>query len=433
MEAKTDGVSFEIHFPKEISYDDIYFFDQDGIRLENVICNKDGNVISGRIEGTIEPGNGVYIYVLLPNNYFTKTKSTIGYYTKLSIILPIIFLFITLGIWYLYKKGNKPKEFKNFIFNKNLNSMEVGYLYHGKVRDHDIASLFVYMANEGYIKIEKNGRNYKLIKLREYGDMDRTLKIFMKELFYDNDEVTRQDLRSTLIDVSNKMSAKLSDDKRRKRIHIYPVLNYRLFFYIMTLVIFVVNTINIIIDYQPSVILFNVIFGGIGYILLILGLRNNNKKIEKILYSLLSLIFIISPIIVTSYKAFLSDTINLIIYFISYVCMIIIGIIANTLSDRSRYGKNMYRKISGYKNYLLNCDNDIDKELESNSSLFYDVLPYTFVLGISDKWFSKFENKNVLVPTWYDGETDFKKIYSDLKNIYSDIFIALKSNDNRGD
>lgn len=428
MEAKVDGLSFEIHFPKEISYEDIKFLDQDGILLEDVECDKDGNTIKGSISGTIEPGAAYYVYVILPDHYFVNTKSTIGTFTKLSLLLPIGFLIITILFWYVYKKSDTPIESHSFTFNSSFNSLEVGYLYYGKVRDHDIASLLLYMASKGYIRIEKNGRNYKLVKLKDYGDMDRTEKTFMKELFYDNDEISRQDLSSTLIDLDEKMKNKLAEDKRRKRLYIYPFFNYKLFFYILTAIIFIINTINIIIDYQPSVIWSNILFGGIGYILLLLGLRNKNNKIEKILYTLVSFIFIVSPILLTSYKAFLSDSINLIIYFISFICMISIGVIVNMMSNRTRYGRNMYRKISGYHDYLVNCsDEDILKEMNKHN-LFFEVLPYTFVLGISDKWMEKFQDKDVEIPEWYVGENDKEKVYHDLKNIYSDIFIALKSN-----
>ena len=93
----------------------------------------------------------------------------------------------------------------------------------------------------------------------------------------------------------------------------------------------------------------------------------------------------------------------------------------------------MYKKINGYKRYLINVtEEDIDKELESNKNLFYDVLPYTFVLGISDKWFDKFKYYRLKEPTWYKCDKfDLKGFNKDIKNIYSDLFIALKSNNKK--
>lgn len=38
---------------------------------------------------------------------------------------------------------------------------------------------------------------------------------------------------------------------------------------------------------------------------------------------------------------------------------------------------------------------------------FYDILPYTYVLGISDKWIEKFETISLQAPTWYDSSYIF--------------------------
>lgn len=43
----------------------------------------------------------------------------------------------------------------------------------------------------------------------------------------------------------------------------------------------------------------------------------------------------------------------------------------------------------------------------SNPTYFYDILPYTYVLGISNKWIKKFEDINIEAPNWYIGYNDF--------------------------
>ena len=42
-----------------------------------------------------------------------------------------------------------------------------------------------------------------------------------------------------------------------------------------------------------------------------------------------------------------------------------------------------------------------------NPSYFYDILPYTYVLGVSSKWIKKFESINVEPPDWYSGYDPF--------------------------
>ena len=42
-----------------------------------------------------------------------------------------------------------------------------------------------------------------------------------------------------------------------------------------------------------------------------------------------------------------------------------------------------------------------------NPSYFYDILPFTYVLGVSDKWIKKFEAISLQAPTWYNSSNAF--------------------------
>ena len=41
---------------------------------------------------------------------------------------------------------------------------------------------------------------------------------------------------------------------------------------------------------------------------------------------------------------------------------------------------------------------------------FYNILPYTYVLGVSDKWIKKFESIATQAPTWYDSPNAFDMV-----------------------
>ena len=50
----------------------------------------------------------------------------------------------------------------------------------------------------------------------------------------------------------------------------------------------------------------------------------------------------------------------------------------------------------GFRNYLMTAEkNQLDVLVEENPNYFYDILPYTYVLNISDKWISIFGKHNV--------------------------------------
>ncbi len=60
--------------------------------------------------------------------------------------------------------------------------------------------------------------------------------------------------------------------------------------------------------------------------------------------------------------------------------------------------------ILGFKDFILFTEEDkIKFMLEENPELYYEVLPYAQVLGVTDEWEKKFEKITLPPPTWYDG------------------------------
>ena len=41
--------------------------------------------------------------------------------------------------------------------------------------------------------------------------------------------------------------------------------------------------------------------------------------------------------------------------------------------------------------------------VNDNPNYFFDILPYAYVLGVSDIWSKKFESIAIAPPTWYVG------------------------------
>ncbi len=428
---KIDGLDFKITMPKEFNKENIQFIDSNGIEVDNVEYEVKDNVIIGKIRGVITADSSYAIRIILDDNYFINCSSNISGLTIVSVIIPILFIIIAMLIWFINKKNNESISYNSVYFNEKINSLELGYLYNGFVKDNDIASLLFCLANKGYIEIIKNKKSYKIVKKREYDGNDRVEMSFMKELFFDKDEINRKELLMSLTYLSDVIKVKLNNKKNRKnKIFAHPIFNYKILFWVMICLIVIVNTINILIEYQPSVILFNVIASTIGYVILLKGLLSKNKIIEKVLYSLVALIMIVSPIVLTSYKAFIQDSLYLLSYIIGIVVILVIACIENTLSNRTSYGNRMLSKIVSYKKYLNNVsDKEIDREIKNNNMCLYEVLPYTLVLGISDKWIDKFRDKNINKPNWYIVDKfNLDEFYLDVMNIYSDVFIALKNN-----
>ena len=286
-DVKVDGLSFEIKMPNVFSESGISFVDSDGIKVEDVDYKVENNIIKGKIDGVINPSTSYAITIKLPDKYFVNCSKNVSKLSIISLITSIIFLLISLLIAYIVKRYHKKNIYNKIYFNSKINSLEVGYLYNGKVKLSDIGTLLLCLANKGYISIDNTKKNYKIIKVKEYKENDRVEKIFMEELFKEKNEITRKELFDSLSNVESLMNEKLSS-KLDKKIFIKPVFNYRLIFWLMIAIIFILNTRNILIEYQPSYILLNTLVCGIGLIILINGMLRRIKPIERIILVVLS-------------------------------------------------------------------------------------------------------------------------------------------------
>jgi uncharacterized membrane protein len=95
-------------------------------------------------------------------------------------------------------------------------------------------------------------------------------------------------------------------------------------------------------------------------------------------------------------------------FIIQSLCMIALIVFLGIMKKRTEYGNEILGKIQGFKNFLEMAEKPRLEELVmENPEYFYDILPYTYVLGVSNKWMKKFEDIALEAPTWYYGYTDF--------------------------
>ena len=60
--------------------------------------------------------------------------------------------------------------------------------------------------------------------------------------------------------------------------------------------------------------------------------------------------------------------------------------------------------LEGFRNFLEVAEKQqLEQLVMQDPQYFYRILPYTYVLGVSDKWIKKFEAINLQAPDWYYG------------------------------
>ncbi len=77
---------------------------------------------------------------------------------------------------------------------------------------------------------------------------------------------------------------------------------------------------------------------------------------------------------------------------------------AMRMKQRTKKSSQLLGKILGFKEFIRTAELDrIRRLVEETPDYFYNVLPYAYVFGLTDKWAKKFEKIAVEPPAWYDS------------------------------
>lgn len=419
------NITFTIKMPKEFDPSKLGFSSgtvgsTDSSKVTYVV-NK--NTITGRYNGTLDSGEALTVRLELPEGYFVGASLNIGLTSILSIVLPLLFVLITYLLWNKFGKGKQVIETVEFYPPQGFNSAEVGFLYKGKVEDEDVISLLIYLANKGYIKIVEieerylfsTSKKFKIIKQKEYDGNNPSEDMFLKGLFSSKtssdgaiEEVTEDDLYDNFYITLNIIKEKINTNENKEKIFEKSSLGKKACIIAMMIITYLLITINPIIELGDEtymiMLLFLMIFTVLGFSASV-TLYKNKIKIFGII---VGLIFGGIPWAFTVLPLLLTDSIYLITYIIGLICIFVMFLLYKAMPKRTQYGNEMLGKIRGFKKFLETVEKQkLDAMVMENPTYFYDILPFTYVLGVSDKWIKKFETISLQAPSWYDGYSSF--------------------------
>ena len=451
------NITFTIIMPKEFDSSKLGFSSGPigSTDSSKITYNVNNNIINGSYEGTLEAGEALTVRLELPEGYFVNAGFKVSPYYYLMFIIPFIALLISFILWNLYGKNDHVVETVEFYPPHGFNSLEIAFLYKGKVDTKDVISLLIYLANKGYIKIteiEKKSlfsikNDFIITKLKEYDGSNEEEKIFLTGLFKNSKSIDLDKVKKIMADAKangkklNYLEAmKLSTDKNGQQSVTKKDL-YDKFYKIINKIILRVNkkenkslifektkeVIRVIIVLLIIVSLVTIFsiptfeYAGIGEVLItlllcafytpfyIIGIFSSQPISFKI--------FGLGFIMLHSFFFFLVLPIGQAIredyrYFIGLLfgilCIIGMELLFKLMPKRTKYGNEMLGKINGFKKFLKKAEKQkLEAMVMENPTYFYDILPFTYVLGISNTWIKKFEAISLQAPDWYDGTSSF--------------------------
>lgn len=363
------NVSFTITMPKEFDSSLAGFSTgQYGAVGTNIVdCSVNGNVISGIVTETLEPYNALTIRIELPDGYFYFNKAL--YFFKIAMLaaVPFLALVIVLVLWIKFGRDKKVVKAVEFYPPDNMSSADVAYWYKGSVDNKDLVPLLIELANEGYIEINElekdtrrhNKKEIKIVKAQPcYKGNDRNKQIFFNGLFKNSDSGTvyLYELEEEFYKTLNKISTGYYNTaENRKKV------------------------------FSPKSLYMRIV----GWLLSAAG----------IFFSLFSAVSIIGGT-----EKYISAAIGVIIGIAAFV-------LAFFIRKRTEEGHTNLQKIEGFKLFLKTAEKQrLETLVDENPKYFYDILPYAYVLGVSDKWISNFEGIAIEPADWYTSSQPFNSI-----------------------
>ncbi len=361
-----EKVDFSIKMPKEFDAEKLGFSTGKyaSIGTKKVKYSVTDNTVIGELTDKLSYNEALTVRLELPEGYFKF--NAFSYYLRhiLMILIPAVALIIVFVLWKKYGKDKKIVDVVDFYPPENLNSAEVAFWYKGAVGPTDTIALLLELANEGYVQIQeiKAGRkifqydSYAIVKIKDYDGKDDNKKIFFNGLFKHGDKVYESDLNEKFYVYADKIAENINSNYNIHKVFDGKSLRMRYIGWGISIAAALVCYLI----YQMS-------------------------------FSAKSEMLCLAAGLAICAAAFIFS------FFIR---------------RRTQKGYETKQKINGFKIFLETAEKErLEAMVYDNPSYYYDILPFAYVLGVSDVWTKRFEGIAFEPPQWYYGSCTERMLF----------------------
>ena len=404
-DAKILNSSITINFPKEVTSTPVIYYGSYGETNTSSSFNFDKRTLTYTHNQTLNAGEGLTVKVDLEEGYFNAPRKIGAELLGLGLVVAVM-LFV---IFAYYKLSNKEKltPIVQFSPSKDITSADIGYLIDRCVDDKDLASLIIYWAQKGYLKIVETQGVTRLIKLKEADAFMKDYeKILFNNIFKNSNEKNLNKTDASLYTACQ--TATKSIEVHNKSSFNEKSVRFR-------------EVACILVSVILSVVMYRVAYTSVNYagITLALGcgasvyllLKSLCARVDAVksgkklcvCFALISLGLIIWYMI--SYYSFAYDICCSVP--VAIVLCVLSAFFMNKYNIRTTDGMNKLNDIIGLRTFIEVAEKDrLEALLKDNPSMFYDVLPYAYVLELYDEWCKKFENLIITTPPWVESDVN---------------------------
>lgn len=409
------NVTFHIMMPEDIDESKVgmAYGESGSTNNEGLQYTINGKVMEGYVDPSIilNPGEAVTVRMVLPDGYYDQVKQRI-WPALISILLSLAAAGAAFLLWWKVGRDNVVVETIQFHPPKEFNSVEAAFAYKGKVDANDVISLLVYLAQKGYIEIVEGqkglfgNQDFTIRKLKEYDGNNEIERAFMKGLFRGFDITNKDQLKDKFYKTVNKILKMVNTKQNRQVLFYANSINKHLICYAMMAGIFFLATYLPIYDYTYNATFSLTVPIMFGFVLafIIRTIFSSETIFSKILSVVMSIAMISGYCLGLRNVVFYTPTIYRIAFVLAIIACGVIMFFDYYMPKRTEYGTEVLGRLQGFRTFLQTAEKDrLETMVEREPQYFYNILPYAYVLDVSDIWMEKFESIAIEPPQWYSS------------------------------
>lgn len=347
-------------------------------------------------------GEALTMYQPLSEGYFDVSRS---YTFDIVLLVILLALIIVLIVFYvMHRRKHDLIDVVEFKAPDGLTPTEAGYIIDRTVSGDDITSLIVYWASKGYVEIQEKEKKIYIKKLKDLDNAKEHEGLFFNTIFTSDQPIDTSTLKSMSPFIGQKISNSIKKEGKK---YFNPSVDR--YYHLMLIAVLVAMVLTIIrIDLQSL----NYLFMFFKILLAVVGvaLLWRLPNIEKYKHKQKAKKFWAKKIILL--VLYVACYIGIILISESYcdpffmrifipLVPIAIFFVYPYFEQYTAKGREYLGRLRGLKQYIEVAEKDMmEAMVKENPTLFYDVLPYAYVLGVSDVYMKKFESIPLESPTW---------------------------------
>ena len=330
----------------------------------------------------------------------------------------------TLIILYKYGRDKKLSDIITFKLPKELDVSNTYYLKYKTTTDYRkiVPALIIEFANEGYIEIgdgadrqekgifaKKPKDRFDIVKIKDYNGNQYRKKIF-DALFSKGDVLTEKNIKKVgqnIVTAVTEGEEVIQNSKFDKEVydqsglkHVWKILGMT----IIPLIILFLGAVSFVGSIGLTFKIISTIAILVSIFMSVMCLKKASRT-TTVIGVVIQLIIIIIMLVYAGVEAkFISGLGTGIYYIVSAIILSLQVLISFWMEKKTQKGMMYEAQVNGFVKYIKTAREEELKEMViEHSTMFFDILPYTYIFGISKLWINKFSNIEIEKPEWYTG------------------------------